>query len=78
LASCDGESNSVLTGNSCTVPTATLLAAPFNLPWGSTIHAKVLATNVVGSSDYSEIGSGAVILTNPDAPTLLKNEPAVT
>jgi len=63
---------------SCTIPTATLRAAPFNLPWGSSIFAKVYATNLYGNSLVSEIGNGAIILTKPDAPHTLANVPAQT
>jgi len=55
-----------------------LQASPYNLPWGSSIHATVLATNVVGSSASSVAGNGAVILTNPDPPTELNNNAAVS
>jgi len=36
--------------------------------WGSSIYAKVIASNVYGASATSNVGNGAVILTNPDAP----------
>lgn len=71
LTSCDGSSITVLTAETCTIPTSTLLAAPFNLPWGSSIFAKVRASNIVNFSDYSDFGNGAVILTNPDTPVSL-------
>ncbi len=35
-------------------------AAPFNLVAGSSVYARVFATNAFGSSDYSE-GNGAVL-----------------
>jgi hypothetical protein len=38
------------------------------LPWGSSIFAKVNAINIVGSSNYSTPGNGAIILIQPDAP----------
>jgi hypothetical protein len=50
-----------------------LQASPFNLAWGASVFAKVIATNVVGSSASSEEGNGAVMLTNPDAPASLTN-----
>jgi hypothetical protein len=42
--------------------------APFHLPYGSSIHAKVEAHNMYGISDLSPVGNGAVILTIPDTP----------
>jgi hypothetical protein len=48
------------------------------LIWGSSIFAKVLATNVKGNSLLSDAGNGAVILRVPDAPVGLANLPAIT
>jgi hypothetical protein len=55
-----------------------LVIAPFNLPWGSSIYATITAANIVGDSLASEPGNGAIILTNPDAPLNLANDPAIT
>ena len=68
----------MISTSSCTIPTATLRAAPFNLPWGSSIYAKVYATNLYGNSLVSNVGNGAIILTKPDAPNTLANVPAKT
>ena len=51
-------------------PPSTLLAAPYNLPYGSSIYAKVTATNDYGTSARSEEGNGAVILTVPTKVTV--------
>jgi hypothetical protein len=40
----------------------------YQLPWGSSIYAKVVSYNFYGYSQESSIGNGAVILTYPDAP----------
>jgi hypothetical protein len=45
-----------------------LQAEPFNLAWGSSVYAKVMAINVYGSSLESPEGNGGVIITEPDAP----------
>jgi len=63
---------------SCTVPATALNGSPYLLDWGSSIWAKVAASNVYGISDYSEEGNGAIILTVPDAPIQLSNNPLVT
>ena len=63
---------------SCIVPISVLQASPYNLAWGASVHATVLATNVVGSSAASTGGNGAVITTNPDPPTSLANNAAIT
>lgn len=39
----------------------TLRTAPFNLEFGDSVHAKIIAVNVVGDSEYSESGNGALI-----------------
>jgi hypothetical protein len=49
----------------------TLRTAPFSLPWGSSIYAKIIATNVYGDSLISQAGNGGVIMTYPDAPISL-------
>ena len=48
---------------------AVLRNAPYSLEWGSSIYAKVTATNVYGDSLESLEGNGAVITTQPDQPT---------
>lgn len=55
-----------------------LRSNPFNIAWGSSIHAKVRATNVVGSSAYSADGNGAIILTVTDPPVNLANVVTIT
>lgn len=60
------------------MPTSSLLAPPFNLPWGSSIYVTITATNLYGTSDVSNQGNGAVILTIPDAPLNLANNAGLT
>jgi hypothetical protein len=60
-----------MTQTSCTILISTLRGPPFNLPWGSSIFAKVYATNLYGNSQVSDEGNGATILTVPDAPLQL-------
>ena len=60
------------------MPIATLKAAPFSLDWGKSIYAKVKAQNIVGQSDFSLEGNGAIILTTPNAPVTLVKNVAVT
>ena len=62
----------------CTVQISTLRAAPFNYVWGDSIYARISATNIVGTSLFSTDGNGAIFLTNPDAPTSLANNAAIT
>jgi hypothetical protein len=47
---------------------ATLRASPYTLEWGSSVYAKLFATNVYGNSLESDEGNGAIITTTPDAP----------
>jgi len=71
LRYCDGSLTEIILETACTIPVSVLRDSPFNLPWGSSVVARVLATNNYGSSDYSLNGNGAIIITSPDAPTSL-------
>jgi hypothetical protein len=53
-------------------------SAPYSIPWGSGIYAIVAAINIKGISPYSSEGNGAIILTNPDAPLNLADNPSLT
>jgi hypothetical protein len=65
LTSCDQSSS---TATTCTIPVTVLRASPFSLAWGTSVYAKVIATNIYGNSVQSTAGNGAVITTTPDAP----------
>ena len=78
ITDCNGLESQIITSMSCSVPIATLKASPYSLPWGSSVYAIVSAINIVGTSAASAEGNGAVILTNPDAPTSLANDATVT
>lgn len=60
---CGGTDQTIVLNRECSVPISVLRAAPFNLPWGSNIHAKVSAINAYGSSTESDAGNGAIMLT---------------
>lgn len=62
----------------CTVVFATLTSVPYSLTWGSSVYAIVSATNVIGTSAFSSVGNGAVILSIPSQPLSLQNNAAVT
>ena len=68
LDSCDGSDPTIVSEKSCKIPVSYLIVAPFELPWGSSVFAKVLATNSKGSSTLSNGGNGAIIVTYPDPP----------
>jgi hypothetical protein len=58
----------------CTIPYDDLRAAPFELPWGSSVYANVVATNIMGDSLTSPAGNGAMITRVPDPPAnVVKN-----
>lgn len=76
--SCDGSDPTIKANLACLVPIATLQASPFDLPWGSSVYARITAINIVGPSEVSNEGSNAIILTEPDAPVSFQNEPAIT
>lgn len=48
LTQCDGTEASIISSQTCTISSSVLIVAPFNLPWGASIYAKVLATNSKG------------------------------
>ena len=68
MTSCDAANPLIMAAMKCSIPIATLLAAPFNLPWGSSIFAVVQAYNNYGDSYNSDPGNGAVIITFPGEP----------
>ena len=49
---------------------------PYGLPWGSSVYAIVYASNIYGDSVDSDSGNGGVILTYPDNPVSLANDPS--
>jgi hypothetical protein len=68
----------ILTNQLCYIPVATLIVAPWSLDWGSSIDARVKVSNIVGDSEYSDVGNGAVIASIPDKPTNLANNELVS
>jgi hypothetical protein len=71
LVHCNGADSIIVAATECNVPVATLIAAPFNLAWGTQVHAKFYATNIYGDTDMSIVGAGANLVTNPDVPVNL-------
>jgi hypothetical protein len=69
LTNCDGSQSKIVTEKKCTILYDTLLAAPFSLPWGTSVYVKVTAINIMGSSLASSAGNGAVMVREPDAPS---------
>jgi len=78
LTNCNGATPAVLNFRTCSIPISVLRSDPFTIDWGSSIHAKVRATNIKGSSAYSADGNGAIILTVTDAPVNLANVVTIT
>jgi hypothetical protein len=62
---CNGLTQEVTTSQTCTVSIDDFKGVPYQIDWGQGIYAKVQAINVVGSSEPSDEGNGAVILTIP-------------
>jgi hypothetical protein len=65
---CDGSDPSVVAALTCDIPASVLNVSPYTLDWGSSVYAKVRATNEKGSSSESNAGNGAIIYTKPDVP----------
>ena len=53
---------------SCTIPITVLREAPYNIPWGGGIYAKVQAFNSYGDSFFSNDGKGAIIFIEAGRP----------
>jgi hypothetical protein len=75
---CNGNDQAIKDALSCEVDVTVFRATPYQLPWGSEVYARVAAINIKGQSLYSQEANGAVILTNPDAPLNLADNPVVT
>ena len=75
---CNGSDPTVISTTSCSVPKTTLNRSPTSLSWGVSVYAYVVARNIIGPSASSAIGNGALLLTYPDAPINLANNPAIT
>jgi hypothetical protein len=68
LMHCDGTDATIISQTYCDIPVEYFTLAPFNLPWGSDIYAKVIATNSYGDSLQSLERNGANMITYPDTP----------
>ena len=68
-----------MTAQSCFAQFSTLNAAPYSIPWGQAVWARVQASNAVNAGAWSTEGNGgAIILTTPDAPQTLTDNVIVT
>ena len=69
LTYCDGASTGVLATApdlECTIPLTTLRAAPFELPYGALVQARVMAQNANGWGSLSQVNlAGASVETEP-------------
>lgn len=45
MTHCDGSDSSIVQSASCSIPTVTFNQAPYSLDWGSSVYAKIIATN---------------------------------
>lgn len=75
---CDGSVEAIRVALKCTVLISTLTSPPFSLAWGQHVYARVSATNIKGTSPYSDAGNGDLVAISPDVPTGLSNVPAIT
>jgi hypothetical protein len=78
LTYCDGTVSEIMDSTECTIPSTVFTQTPYNLAWGSSIFAQVVATNIKGTSTVSVTGNGALILRIPDAPLNLENVASLT
>jgi hypothetical protein len=59
MVNCAGTDQAIVLETKCLIPIQRLKDAPYSHPWGAFIYAKISATNLVGTSEYSVIGNGA-------------------
>ena len=65
---CNGKNSTIISQRSCLVPAGVLHAAPYNLLWGASVTAKIATVNIIGTSPFSSVGNGAVLINGPSAP----------
>jgi len=66
-AYCDGSLPAIRDAYTCTIPSLHL-HEDYDIPWGTDVQAKVMATNSKGDSPVSEQGGGGVMIYVPEAP----------
>ena len=79
LSNCDGSAEGVIATMECSIPISVLLGEPFHLT--TSVYAKVAVSNIVGTSEFSDVGNGAYITMSyvPDPPrNFLRNEAQTT
>lgn len=59
VTNCSGADSTILGALTCTIPQATLEAAPYLLNFGDDVYATVSATNIKGQGVDSDAGTGA-------------------
>lgn len=74
--SCDGTDSTIVSNTQCSIPISTLTQAPYSLSIGDYVSAKLIAINIKGDSVESSAGSGAFIITVPNAPINLAENTA--
>ena len=66
LSNCDASKPEIMVELRCRIPVSALVAAPYSLPPGAVVVAKVQARNARGWGPFSEENSsGAVVITVP-------------
>jgi len=51
--SCPGTDSTIISSRTCSIPVYVVRASPYNLPWGSSVFARMTATNAYGLSAMS-------------------------
>jgi hypothetical protein len=71
---CNGQDPTIIAALQCSVPLTALAASPFSLPLGDSIVVIVVATNAKGDSPTSSEGTGATMISEPQAPVNLQED----
>lgn len=77
---CPSDDANLLSNTECEIQIPTLKAYPFSLEDGQLVYAKIVAVNVIGESNDSEVATGSTVFTPivPGAPINLVNNPEGT
>lgn len=59
LTYCDGSDSTIIEDSMCNIPKTVLTQSPYNLAWGTSLYARVIAINAVGQSTVSDQGNDA-------------------
>lgn len=61
MSYCISTDADLILNTACLIPQANLILIPYELIMDGPVEVKIAATNAYGTSEFSELGSGAVV-----------------